>query len=117
LREKFGRLRANVYFRIMLAEIARVIGHRPPRLRIPISAVYPFALGAELWSHVYGREPFVTRDGLRMARNHMFFHDAKARRDLAYVSRPYQEAIADAIAWFHDARYLDDGRVVSQKSE
>jgi dihydroflavonol-4-reductase len=107
----------NVYFRIILAEIARVIGHRPPRLRIPISAVYPFALGAELWSHVYGREPFVTRDGLRMARNHMFFHDAKARRDLAYVSRPYQEAIADAIAWFHDARYLDDGRVVSQKSE
>ena len=107
----------NLSLRIMLAEIARVIGHRPPRLRIPISAVYPFALGAELWSHVNGREPFVTCDGLRMARNHMFFHDAKARRDLAYVSRPYQEAIADAIAWFHDARYLDDGRVVSQKSE
>jgi dihydroflavonol-4-reductase len=107
----------NVYLRIMLAEISRVIGRRPPRLRIPISSVYPFALGAELWSHVSGYEPFVTRDGLRMARHHMFFHDAKARRDLAYVSRPYQEAIADAIAWFRDARYLDDGRVVSQKSE
>lgn len=107
----------NVYLRTMLAEIARVVGRHPPRLRIPIAAVYPFAVGAELWSHVNGREPFVTRDGLRMARHHMFFHDAKARRDLAYVSRPYQEAIADAIAWFRDARYLDDGRVVSQKSE
>ncbi len=90
----------NVYLRIMLAEIARAIGRRPPRLRIPIAAVYPFAFGAELWSHASGREPFVTRDGLRMARHHMFFNDAKARRDLAYVSRPFQEAIADAIAWF-----------------
>src|ERR1700730_14334249 len=107
----------NVHLRTMLADIAKMVGRQPPRLRIPISAVYPIALGAELWSHVNGREPFVTCDGLRMARNHMFFHDAKARRDLAYVSRPYQEAIADAIAWFHDARYLDDGRVVSQKSE
>jgi dihydroflavonol-4-reductase len=107
----------NVYLRIMLAEIARVVGRRPPRLRIPIAAVYPFAFGAELWSHVNGREPFVTRNGLRMARHHMFFHDAKARRDLAYVSRPYQEAIADAIAWFRDAGYLDDRRAVGQKSE
>jgi dihydroflavonol-4-reductase len=107
----------NVYLRIMLAEIARVIGRRPPRLRIPIAAVYPFAFGAELWSRVSGREPFVTRDGLRMARHHMFFDDAKARRDLAYVSRPFQEAIADAIAWFRDAGYLDDGRVVGRKSE
>ncbi len=102
----------NVNLSSMLAEIARVIGRRPPRLRIPISAVYPFALSAELWSHVSGREPFMTRDGLRMARHHMFFNDAKARRDLAYVSRPYQEAIADAIAWFRDARYLDDGPLV-----
>ncbi len=104
----------NVYLRIMLAEIARAIGRRPPRLRIPIAAVYPFAFGAELWSHASGREPFVTRDGLRMARHHMFFNDAKARRDLAYVSRPFQEAIADAIAWFRDAGYLDDGRVVGR---
>jgi len=104
----------NVYLRIMLAEIARAIGRRPPRLRIPIAAVYPFAFGAELWSHASGREPFVTRDGLRMARHHMFFNDAKARRDLAYVSRPFQEAIADAIAWFRDAGYLGDGRVVGR---
>lgn len=31
--------------------------------------------------------------------------------------RPYQEAIADAMAWFRDTGYLDDGRIVGQKSE
>jgi dihydroflavonol-4-reductase len=106
----------NVYLRVMLAEIARVIGRRPPRLRLPIAAVYPLAVGTEIWSHMTGREPFVTRDGLRMARHHMFFQDAKARRDLGYLSRPYPEGIADAITWFRDAGYLDD-RAVGQKSK
>jgi dihydroflavonol-4-reductase len=106
----------NVDLRIMLAEIARVSGRRPPRLRLPVAAVYPIAVGAELWSHLTGREAFVTRDGLRMARHHMFFDDAKARRDLGYASRPYQEAIVDAIAWFRDAGYLDDRRVSSIKN-
>jgi dihydroflavonol-4-reductase len=100
----------NVSLRIMLTEIAQMIGHRPPRLRLPVAAVYPIAVGAELWSHVSRREPFVTRDGLRMARHNMFFQDAKARRDLAYLSRPYQEGIADAIAWFRNVGYLDDKR-------
>jgi dihydroflavonol-4-reductase len=107
----------NVLLRIMLAEIARIVGRRPPRIRLPFAAVYPFAVATELWSGVSGREPFVTREGLRMARQHMFFQDAKARRELAYRSRPYQEGIADAIAWFRGAGYVKDGRGVRQKSE
>ena len=96
----------NVALRQMLADIAQVVGRRPPRLRLPIAAVYPFALGAEVWAHWSGREPFATRDGLRMARHHMFFSDAKARRELGHASRPYQEAISDAISWFRQAGYL-----------
>ncbi len=100
----------NVSLRTMLADIAYLTGRRPPWLRVPIAMVYPLAVGAELWSCVSGREPFTTRDALRMARYHMFFNDAKARRDLAYCSRPYREAIADAISWFQGAGYLADGR-------
>jgi dihydroflavonol-4-reductase len=96
----------NVALRQMLADIAQIVGRRPPRLRLPIAAVYPFALGAELWARWSGREPFATRDGLRMARHHMFFSDAKARRELGHASRPYREAISDAIAWFRQAGYL-----------
>jgi dihydroflavonol-4-reductase len=100
----------NVSLRTMLADIAHLTGRRPPWLRVPVAVVYPVAVGAELWSHVSGREPFATRDALRMARHHMFFNDAKARRDLAYSSRPYREAIADAISWFQNAGYLVDSR-------
>jgi dihydroflavonol-4-reductase len=96
----------NVHLGTMLADVAHVVGRRPPRLRLPITAVYPLAWGAELWARWSGREPFATRDGLRMARQRMFFSDAKARRDLGYASRPYREGIADAITWFRQAGYL-----------
>jgi dihydroflavonol-4-reductase len=90
----------NVLLADMLAEIARLVGRRPPKLRIPRAVVYPLAWAAELMAGISGREPFVTLDGLRMARHRMFFSDAKARAELGYVSRPHEEGLADAIAWF-----------------
>jgi dihydroflavonol-4-reductase len=96
----------NVLLGTMLADIAAIVGRRPPKLRFPIAALYPVALGAEAWARLTGKEPFATRDGLRMARHYMFFDDAKARRELGHVSRPYREAIADAIAWFRQAGYI-----------
>jgi dihydroflavonol-4-reductase len=96
----------NVPLATMLSDIAEIVGRSPPRLRLPIAAVYPVAWGAEMWARVSGREPFATRDGLRMAQKHMFFSDAKARRDLGYASRPYREGIVDAISWFRAAGYL-----------
>ncbi|MFL5099626.1 MAG: hopanoid-associated sugar epimerase [Xanthobacteraceae bacterium] len=96
----------NVYLRDMLAEIARVVGRKPPRVRLPIAPLYPLAVIAEGVGLITGREPFLTLDGLRMAGHHMFFHDAKARRELGYFTRPYGDGIADAIAWFRQNGYL-----------
>jgi dihydroflavonol-4-reductase len=96
----------NVYLRDMLAEIARVVGRAPPRWRVPIAPLFPLAVVAEGVGMITGREPFLTLDGLRMARHHMFFNDAKARRELGYTARPYRDGIADAIAWFRQHGYL-----------
>src|SRR5262245_17579478 len=96
----------NVYLRDMLAEIARILGRTPPRVRLPITLLYPLALVAEGVGFITGREPFLTLDGLRMARHHMFFNDRKARRELGYSARPYRDGIADAITWFRQQGYL-----------
>ncbi len=90
----------------MLAETAALAGRRPPRLSIPRRAVYPIAFFAEAAARVTGREPFVTLDGLRMARYRMHFSSAKAERELGYSARPYGEALSDAVAWFGKAGYL-----------
>jgi dihydroflavonol-4-reductase len=96
----------NVFLADMLADIAQLVGRRPPTVKLPRIMLYPVAYGAEVLARLRGVEPFITMDGLRMARHHMFFDDAKARRELGYVSRPYREGLADAIAWFRTHGYL-----------
>src|SRR5262245_8705447 len=96
----------NVTLLTLLTDIAEIVGGRPPLARVPRTAVYPIAMGAALVARITGRVPFVTRDGLRMSQRHMYFVDTKARRDLGYVSRPYREAVVEAIAWFAKSGYL-----------
>ena len=101
----------NVLLADMLAEIARLVGRAPPRLRIPRAAAVPIAYLAEAAAWFSGREPFATLDGLRMSEHRMFFTAAKAERDLGFHARPFREALADAVQWFRAARYLDGKRV------
>jgi dihydroflavonol-4-reductase len=94
----------------MLADIARLVGRRPPRLRVPHAIAVAVAYAAEATARFTGREPFATLDGIRMAEHRMFFTAAKAERDLGFRARPYREAIEDALDWFRQAGYLDGRR-------
>jgi dihydroflavonol-4-reductase len=96
----------NVMLRAVLADIAKIVDHRPPRVRLPRAAVYPVAVVAQLMARMTGQEPFATVDGLRLSRYRMFFDDSRARRELGYTSRPYREALRDAVNWFRQAGYL-----------
>jgi dihydroflavonol-4-reductase len=87
----------------ILRRIAMLTGRRPPTISLPIPAIWPIAIIAEAAAQITGREPFVTLDGLRMARKKMFFSSAKAKRDLGYAPRPAEAGLADAIAWFRQA--------------
>ena len=84
----------------ILRRIAKIVGRRPPRLRLPIAPLWPLAMVAEGVGRITGREPFITLDGLRMARKKMFFSSEKARRALGYAPRPADAALADAVQWF-----------------
>jgi dihydroflavonol-4-reductase len=96
----------NMTLEEILAAIAEVVGRRPPWLRVPHSALFPVAMGAELAARITGRDPFVTRDGVRMSRKKMYFSSEKASRELGYTPRPARQAIADAVGWFKANGYL-----------
>ena len=95
---------------LSLAEILRavvlLVGRRAPSIELPRIAVYPVALVAEAVARVTGREPMATLDGLRMARWKMWFSSAKAEREVGYIHRPAEAALADAVRWFADNGYL-----------
>ncbi len=90
----------DMTLREILEHIARLVGRRPPRIRLPYGAVLPIAYVAEALAKVSGRSGRVTLEGVRMSRKHMFFSSAKAVRDLGYRWRPPIEAFEDAVRWF-----------------
>jgi dihydroflavonol-4-reductase len=97
----------NMALAEILTVIARLCGRPAPRLRLAHGLVLPLAHAAEAWARLTGGgEPFVTVDGLRMAKKRMFFSSARAEHELGYRSRPAEAALADAVAWFREAGYL-----------
>lgn len=91
----------------ILGLVANETGKPVPRVKLPHSLVMPIAAISETIAQVTGKEPFATRDGVRMARKHMYFSSAKAERDLGYTARPAPEAVKDAVAWFQANGYLN----------
>jgi dihydroflavonol-4-reductase len=100
----------NVLLADMLREVTALVGRRPPRFRFSRHMIMPVAYVAERVASFSGREPFVTLDGLRMAKYRMFFDSRKAADDLGFRARPYREGLVDAIDWFGKAGYLNGGK-------
>ncbi len=93
----------NLSLSEILAEIAGLMGRKPPRIKLPHGLIMPIAHVAESWARLTrGSEPMVTPDAVRMARKWMYFSTAKAEAALGYRPRPARDAIADAVAWFRD---------------
>ncbi len=92
----------------ILDAIAGITGRAAPKIQVPHGLIMPVAAVVEGWARLTRREkePFVTIDGVRMARKKMFFSSAKARRELGDSPRPAVEALRDAVAWFKDNGYL-----------
>ena len=97
----------NLTLAEILCGIATITGRKPPKVRLPHNLIVPVAAAAEGWARLFGTgEPFVTLDGIRMARKRMFFSPAKAEAELGYRYRPSMEALADAVGWFSANGFL-----------
>jgi dihydroflavonol-4-reductase len=90
----------------ILAQIARLAGRNPPRIRLPYAAVLPVAYLAEAFAKVTGHSGRITLEGVRMSRKRMFFSSGKAAGELGYRWRPPLEAFEDAVRWFRERGLL-----------
>ncbi len=91
----------NLTLQQILVRIAALTGGKAATIKLPHGVVLPLAYIAEFAARLFRTgEPFMTVDGLKLARKRMFFTHAKAQRDLGYSARPVDEALIDAIAWF-----------------
>jgi dihydroflavonol-4-reductase len=96
----------NVELSRLFADIAGMVGRKPPTVKLPRAPLYPLAMMFEAVAQVTGKEPMLTVDALNMAKRRMFYTSAKAERELGYAARPYREGIADALTWFRAHGYV-----------
>ncbi len=89
----------DMSLRAILAEIALLVGRRPPWIRLPARALVPVALVAESWAHLTGGTTRITLEAVRLSRKRMFFSSDKAVNELGYHWRPAAEAFEDAVLW------------------
>jgi dihydroflavonol-4-reductase len=87
----------------LFAEMSRISGVPPPRIKLPARAA---AAGLEVLQHARLPLP-VSPDEVRSAGLWWTYSNAKARRELGFAPRPHEETLTDAIEW--QAAQLDRG--------
>jgi len=96
----------DMTLRAILGEIARIVGRKPPRIRLPRAALLPLAHAAEALARITGRSTRVTVEGVRMAQKRMYFSSQKAVCELGYQWRAPTQAFEDAVLWLREQGLL-----------
>jgi dihydroflavonol-4-reductase len=96
----------DMTLREILAEISRLVGRGPPRIRVPHAVLLPVAVISEAVARLTGKSTRVTLESVRMARKHMYFSSEKAAQELGYRWRTPTAAFKDALTWFREQGFL-----------
>jgi dihydroflavonol-4-reductase len=90
----------NLSLRELFERLASVTGRPAPRVRLPHAIPLAVAALDELVFARLGLQPHVALDGVRMAKEQMFYDPSKAIRELGLPQSPVNQALADSVAWF-----------------
>ena len=86
--------------------LAEITGLAAPRVRLPHWIPLTVAALDTTRARLFGGEPRVPLDGVRLSRHKMYFDASKAVRDLGLPQTPVPQALERAVAWFRDNGYV-----------
>jgi len=87
--------------------LGRLTGIPAPVLKVPRASILPLAY-ANQWisDYITHRPPRIPLEGVKMAKYLMHYDCTKATRELGLPQTPVEEALARAVAWFRDNKYV-----------
>lgn len=96
----------NLTLKQFLNRMATITGLPSPKLRVPQSVAMTFAFFDEwITGRMRAKEPRATVEAVRMGKKKMFASSNKAELELGFKSRPINDALKAAIAWFRANGY------------
>ncbi|RJO65272.1 MAG: NAD-dependent epimerase/dehydratase family protein [Myxococcales bacterium] len=103
---------ANTTAAQLVSLIAKAAHVKPPAWKAPLwLAEFAAELSEAVNGSVLNRaRPGIPRVAIELVKYSQHMNDAKARRELGHASRPLEETVADAVAWFKDLGYIRSRR-------
>lgn len=96
----------NMTLKEIFAVLAEFSGRPAPRWRIPHFVALGVAAVENAISALFGDEPQIPLEGVRMARHKMFVDSSKAVRELGFHPGPAEDALRRAAQWYIDHNYV-----------
>ena len=84
----------------LMEELARDIGYPAPTYRIPTVIARTAGILASMYYRLLRRKPVFTAYSIDVLRSNSLVSSARAREELGFTSRPWQESIRDHVEWF-----------------
>jgi len=101
----------NVSLRGLLERLAALTGRPAPTVRLAPLVPLAYAAVGEFLLGPLGFRPDVPLEGVRMARQRMYYDVAKATSILGITPVPVTRALSDAVTWFQEHGYLNNAPV------
>lgn len=84
----------------LMEELARGIGYPAPTYRIPTVIARTAGILASMYYRLLRRNPVFTAYSIDVLQSNSLVSSARAREELGFTSRPWQDSIRDHMEWF-----------------
>jgi dihydroflavonol-4-reductase len=84
----------------LMKELEKAIGRPAPTYRIPPAIARAAGVLASAYYRLLRRRPLFTAYSIDVLRSNSQVSSARARQELGFTSRPWQESIRDQVEWF-----------------
>ncbi len=95
----------NLKLKNILEILAKISGKPAPRIQIPYWVAYAAGFCSTAWAELSGKPPQVPLDGVKMARETMFYTSAKAVRELGLPQTSVEKALEKEVEFFKQYGY------------
>ena len=102
----------NMTLKQLLDALAKITGLAAPSLKIPHGLALGVAYVNTAFSRLFGREPQIPVEGVKIARHNMFVDVSRAQRELGFKPGPVAAALERAVRW-----YVENGYVAARRAK
>jgi len=91
--------------------LRELTGVPPPKLKLPLPAVFPLAYACQTLFLLTGKDPLIRVSTAKRAWCDLHYSNRKAKTQLGYAPLPLKDALRDEIEWFLRNGTLDPAKV------